>query len=75
MTSLPEPGIWGYFAANSKVDEIVAPTCVEVLVNFHNAAAFLGADGAVSSVPTAMDILALVQDHGVKLVLSPVSIQ
>ena len=66
--SLLEPGTWGYIAANSKVDKIVATEAAELLVNFYNGVAFLGRDSSVSSILTAMDILALAKAHHIQLV-------
>ena len=62
--SLLEPGVWGYVAANSRVEKIEAEDDAELLVNFYGAAAFLGDNGSVQSVLTALDILALARENG-----------
>ena len=63
-----EPGVWGYVSANSRVDQIVAREDAELLVNFYSAAAFLGETGGVSSVLTALDVLALARANHSPLV-------
>jgi hypothetical protein len=71
--SLLEPGIWGYVSANSRVGEITASEASELMVNFHNGAAFLDSAGKVSTVLTALDIVALAKENGIKLVANTLS--
>lgn len=66
--SLLEPGIWGYISANSRVGAIAAHEPSELIVNFHNGAAFLDDMGSVSSVLTALDVVSLAKANSIQLV-------
>jgi hypothetical protein len=68
MAGTLEPGTWGYIPANAKVDKFVANEDVEFLGNFYGAVAFLNEKGGVSSILTALDVLAAARKEGVTLV-------
>jgi hypothetical protein len=68
MAGTLEPGTWGYIPANAKVDKFVANEDVEFLGNFYGAVAFLNEKGGVSSMLTALDVLAAAKKEGVTLV-------
>jgi hypothetical protein len=68
MAGALDPGTWGYIPANAKVDRFIATEDVEFLGNFYGAVAFLNEDGGVSSILTALDLLAAAKEQGVTLV-------
>jgi hypothetical protein len=68
MAGTLEPGTWGYIPANSKVDKFIANEDVEFLGNFYGPVAFLSEDGGVSSILTALDLVAAAKKEGVTLV-------
>jgi hypothetical protein len=68
MAGALAPGTWGYIPANAKVDRFIATEDVEFLGNFYGAVAFLNEDGGVSSILTALDLLAAAKEQGVTLV-------
>ncbi len=63
-----EPGVWGYVAANSRVDQLAAREDAELLVNFYSGVAFLNEAGGIASVLTSLDVLALARAHHSPLV-------
>ena len=63
-----EPGVWGYIAANSRIDKIEARETAELLVNFYSAVAFLDSKGGVASVLTSLDALSLARKNNSPLV-------
>ena len=68
MAGTLEPGTWGYIPANAKVDRFIAIEDVEFLGNFYGAVAFLNENGGVSSILTALDVMAAAREQGVTLV-------
>ncbi len=68
MAGTLTPGTWGYIPANAKVDKFVAKEDVEFLGNFYGAVAFLDEEGGVSSILTALDLVAAAKKQGVTLV-------
>jgi len=68
MAGALDPGTWGYIPANAKVDRFIATEDVEFLGNFYGAVAFLNENGGVSSILTALDLLAAAKEQGVTLV-------
>jgi hypothetical protein len=68
MAGALAPGTWGYIPANAKVDRFIATEDVEFLGNFYGAVAFLNENGGVSSILTALDLLAAAKEEGVTLV-------
>ena len=68
MAGTLEPGTWGYIPANAKVDRFIATEDVEFLGNFYGAVAFLNENGGVSSILTALDLMAAAREQGVTLV-------
>lgn len=51
-----EPGIWGYFSANTCLDRLIAAEDAELLVNCYGAFALLSADNQVGRLVTSADI-------------------
>jgi hypothetical protein len=71
MAGTLEPGTWGYVPANARVSHLVADETTEFLGNFYGPVAFLADDGrTVSSVLTALDIIAAARARGITLVPS-----
>ena len=69
LASTLEPGIWGYIPANARIDELRANTDAEFLANLYGPLAFLGSDGRnVTSLLTALDVLAVARKRGVTLI-------
>ena len=69
LASTLEPGIWGYIPANARINQLKANTDTEFLGNYYGPVAFLGSDGkSVTSLLTALDVLAAARDRGVTLI-------
>jgi len=69
LASTLEPGTWGYIPANARINQLIANADTEFLGNFYGPLAFLASDGrAVTSVLTALDVLAAARNRGVTLI-------
>ena len=68
VTSVLEPGAWGYIPANTRITSMAARGNAEFLANFYSALAFLSAETAITSMLTSLDVLHLAQQHGVTVV-------
>jgi len=69
-TSRLEPGTWGYMAANTRVEFLVAETEAECLMNFQNSFALLSEDNTVRRLVTSADIQQTALTAGIGLVPS-----
>jgi ABC-type multidrug transport system fused ATPase/permease subunit len=69
LASTLEPGTWGYIPANARINQLIANADTEFLGNFYGPLAFLASDGrSVTSVLTALDVLAAARNRGVTLI-------
>ncbi len=68
LESTLEPGTWGYVPANARIGALTADVDTEFLGNFYGPVAFLGDKGRVSSLLTALDVLAAAHDRGLTLI-------
>ena len=64
-----EPSIWGYVPANSRINSLIADEESEFLANFYGPIAFLEkSSDSVSSLLTALDILAAARKRGIPMI-------
>ena len=63
-----EPGIWGYFSANTCLDRLIAAEDAELLVNCYGAFALLSADNQVGRLVTSADIRQMALQAGISMV-------
>ena len=63
-----EPGIWGYFSANTCLDRLIATEDAELLVNCYGAFALLSADNQVGRLVTSADIRQVALQAGISMV-------
>ena len=63
-----EPGIWGYFSANTCLDRLIATEDAELLVNCYGAFALLSADNQVGRLVTSADIRQMALQAGISMV-------
>ncbi len=65
-----EPGVWGYMAANTRMDCLVAEAETECLMNFQNSFALISEDNIVRRLITSADIRKIALSAGIGLVPS-----